>query len=237
MEETRRSTTPPCPTALAGGAAPLRVLVAAGPTHEPIDDVRFIGNRSSGRMGTAIAEAFRAAGCSVTLARGPGVAPVNGCGDRSFSTAADLLALLRNEWPAHDLLIMAAAVADYRPAERTEGKMRREDGAVVLRLEPTEDILSGLAGSRRADQYVVGFALERPEQLEASARSKLERKRADVIVANPLATMDAADVDARLLFADGREASPGGARPKPAFAAWLADAILPLAQARAAGRR
>jgi phosphopantothenoylcysteine decarboxylase/phosphopantothenate--cysteine ligase len=229
MEDNHRSSTAPSPTE---AHSALRVLVAAGPTHEPIDDVRFIGNRSSGRMGTAIAEAFRAAGCSVTLARGPGLAPVSGCGDRRFTTAAELLELLRSEWPAHDLLVMAAAVADYRPAARVVGKMHREDGAVILRLEPTEDILSGLAGCRRPDQYVVGFALERPEELEDSARGKLERKRADAIVANPLATMDAADVDARLHFADGRAESPGGTRTKAAFAAWLADAILPRALER-----
>jgi phosphopantothenoylcysteine decarboxylase/phosphopantothenate--cysteine ligase len=214
----------------------LRVLVAAGPTHEPIDDVRYIGNRSSGRMGTSICRAFLDAGCQVTLARGPGVASVDGCTDRRFGTAAELLELLKKEWPAHQLLVMAAAVADYRPARRVDGKLRREDGPLTLELEPTEDILSGLAGARADRQYVVGFALERPEELAASAAAKLARKRADAIVANPLETMDSADVDGRILFADGRTMSPpGGCMAKPAFAAWLAAVILPLAKARAAG--
>jgi phosphopantothenoylcysteine decarboxylase/phosphopantothenate--cysteine ligase len=209
------------------------VLVAAGPTHEPIDDVRYIGNRSSGRMGTAIAGAFLDAGCTVTLARGPGVATVDGCTDRRFGTAAELLALLNAEWPGHDLLVMAAAVADYRPARRVDGKLRREDGPLTLQLEPTQDILSGLAGTRSDHQYVVGFALERPEELAASAAAKLARKRADAIVANPLETMDSADVDGRVLFADGRTTAPSGGRiPKAAFAAWLAALILPLAEAR-----
>jgi len=215
------------------GDRPLRVLVAAGPTHEPIDDVRYIGNRSSGRMGTAIAGAFLDAGCTVTLARGPGVATVDGCTDRRFGTAAELLALLNAEWPGHDLLVMAAAVADYRPARRVDGKLRREDGPLTLQLEPTQDILSGLAGTRSDHQYVVGFALERPEELAASAAAKLARKRADAIVANPLETMDSADVDGRVLFADGRTTAPSGGRiPKAAFAAWLAALILPLAEAR-----
>ena len=215
------------------GDRPLRVFVAAGPTHEPIDDVRYIGNRSSGRMGTAIAGAFLDAGCTVTLARGPGVATVDGCTDRRFGTAAELLALLNAEWPGHDLLVMAAAVADYRPARRVDGKLRREDGPLTLQLEPTQDILSGLAGTRSDHQYVVGFALERPEELAASAAAKLARKRADAIVANPLETMDSADVDGRVLFADGRTTAPSGGRiPKAAFAAWLAALILPLAEAR-----
>ena len=215
---------------------PLRVLVAAGPTHEPIDDVRFIGNRSSGRMGTAICGAFRDAGCTVTLARGPGVAALAGCTDRRFGTAAELLALLKEEWPRHDLLVMAAAVADYRPATRVDGKLRREAGPLTLQLEPTEDILTGLANARTDRQYVVGFALERPEELADSAAAKLARKRADAIVANPLETMDSAAVDGRVLFADGRTASPPGGRiPKEAFAAWLAALVLPLAAARVAG--
>jgi phosphopantothenoylcysteine decarboxylase/phosphopantothenate--cysteine ligase len=212
------------------------VLVAAGPTHEPIDDVRYIGNRSSGRMGTSICRAFLDAGCQVTLARGPGVASVDGCADRRFGTAAELLELLKKEWPAHQLLVMAAAVADYRPARRVDGKLRREDGPLTLALEPTEDILSGLAGARHDRQYVVGFALERPEELAGSAAAKLARKRADAIVANPLETMDSTDVDGHVLFADGRTMSPpGGRMAKPAFAAWLAAVILPLAKARAAG--
>ena len=103
---------------------------------------------------------------------------------------------------------------------------------MALELVPTEDILSGLAGSRRADQFVVGFALERPEELEASARAKLERKRADVIVANPLATMDSETVDARLFWSGGAVTAPGTALAKTRFAAWLVEQVLPPAVAR-----
>jgi phosphopantothenoylcysteine decarboxylase/phosphopantothenate--cysteine ligase len=215
-----------------GRPLPLRALVAAGPTHEPIDDVRFIGNRSSGRMGVAIAEAFRRAGCSVTFCRGPGVPALSGTADRRFRTAADLLGLLRQEWPAHDLLVMAAAVSDYRPAKARAGKMRREAGAVSLELEPTEDILAALASTRRPGQFVVGFALERPEDLDRSAQDKLARKGADAIVANPLDTMDAEDVEATVLLSGGARLSPGARMPKPAFASWLAGEILPRADAR-----
>lgn len=213
---------------------PLRVLVAVGPTHEPIDDVRFIGNRSSGRMGLAIADAFAARGCDVTVARGPGIPPAPAAADLRFRTAAELLDALRSAWPSHDVLVMAAAVADYRPVGPVAGKMRRESGPVTLRLEPTEDILSGLAAIRKPSQYVVGFALERPEELEASAKAKLERKRADAIVANPIETMDAPDVEARVLLADGTWLLPGR-RAKPDFAHWLAGEILPRALARRGG--
>lgn len=212
-------------------ALPIRALVAAGPTQEPLDEVRFIGNRSSGRMGRAIAQALGDAGCRVTLAAGPGVSAVAGTRITSFRTAADLLALLRQEWPGHDLLVMAAAVADYRPAHAPCGKLRREEGPITLEMVPTEDILSGLAGARAPGQYVVGFALERPEDLERSAAAKLERKRADAIVANPLETMDAPDVQATVLFADGSRSAPGR-MPKEDFARWLAAEILPRARAR-----
>ena len=208
-----------------GGTGQRRVLVATGPTHEPIDDVRYIGNRSSGLMGTAIAAAFQARGYPVTVVRGPGVPAVPECGDRQFVTAADLLSVLRAEWPMHDVLVMAAAVADYRPAARVPGKMRREGGPITLALEPTEDILAGLAADRRADQYVVGFALEHPEDLARSALAKLQRKRANAIVANPWATMNSPDVDATVFFADGQSATPGSTMPKPEFAAWLVQLL------------
>lgn len=223
-------------TAGTGGRNALRALVAAGPTHEPIDDVRFIGNRSSGAMGAAIAAALGQAGCEVTFLRGPGVPEVPGCSGGRFTTAAQLLESLRAAWPGHDLLVMAAAVADYRPAQRLQGKLRREDGPMTLALAPTEDILQGLASTRRPGQYVVGFALERPAELMASASAKLARKGADAIVANPLETMEAPDVEATVLFADGSAATPGRRLPKTEFARWLAALVLPRAAARAAGR-
>lgn len=216
----------------------IRALVTAGPTHEPIDAVRFIGNRSSGRMALAIARALANQGCRVTLLAGPGVAiegiegPV-AARVRRFMTADDLGGLLAEEWPSHDVLVMAAAVADFKPACPVEGKLRRGASVAPIALVPTGDLLAGLAASTRPDQFVVGFALEDPAELDRSARDKLARKRADVIVANPLATMDSADVDATLYLRDGRvEGPPDRPLPKPAFAAWLAARILPEVRAR-----
>lgn len=227
-------TVPNPPSSGSGTPKGLRALVAAGPTHEPIDDVRFIGNRSSGAMGTAIASSLRDAGCQVTFVRGPGVPAVPGCRDLRFTTAAELLGVLRSAWPGNDILVMAAAVADFRPEAPVAGKLRRESGPMAITLVPTEDILQGLAAERRPGQYVVGFALERPEVLAASARAKLERKRADAIVANPLETMDAPDVDGCVIFADGSTARPAGGRvPKREFADWLAALVLPRAAERA----
>lgn len=216
----------------------IRALVTAGPTHEPIDAVRFIGNRSSGRMALAIADALSDHGCQVTLLAGPGVGTA-GAGRpapdrvRRFTTADDLGRLLGEEWPAHDLLVMAAAVADFKPARRAEGKLRRGAAVAPIELVPTGDLLAGLAGSTRPDQFVVGFALEEPAELDRSARDKLASKRADAIVANPLATMDASDVDATLYLRDGRVERPADRpMPKPEFAAWLAARILPDVRAR-----
>ena len=235
MAPDRPSPPSPRPPAAPAGAR-LRALVAAGPTHEPIDDVRFIGNRSSGRMGLAIAEALQEAGCQVTFCRGPGVPEAPGCRDARFRTAAELLAALQREWPDHDLLVMAAAVADFRPVRTVDGKMKRGSGRATLELEPTEDILSSLASGRLPGQFVVGFALERREDLEDSARAKLLRKRADAIVANPLETMDAEDVDATVLLADGTRLDPGGRTAKRSFASWLAAQVVPRALERRAAR-
>ncbi len=221
----------PRPGPTAGERPPLRALVAYGPTQEPIDEVRFIGNRSSGRMGAAIAGALVRAGCEVTACRGPGTPGAPGASERRFRTAADLLGLLSAEWPAHDLLVMAAAVADYRPARAVTGKIRRA-GPLTMDLEPTEDILAALAGRRRAGQYVVGFALELPEELAASASEKLARKRADAIVANPLETMDSEHVRATVFLAGGPPVSPGARLTKAEFAEWLAGTLVPLAEAR-----
>jgi phosphopantothenoylcysteine decarboxylase/phosphopantothenate--cysteine ligase len=213
---------------------PLRAIVTLGPTHEPLDDVRFVGNRSSGRMGLEIARALMRRGCQVTAMAGP----CQPAGLDSlpevvrFRTAEELRASLRARWPDADLLVMAAAVADWRPMHAQTGKRRRGAGSISIELEPVPEILGSLAS--RDDQFVVGFALEPEAELLASARSKLVRKRADCIVANPLQTMDAADVDGSLVWADGRVERPDGACSKADFASWLADRVVPAASARAA---
>ncbi len=160
-----------------------RVLITAGGTREPLDPVRYLGNRSSGKMGHALAAAAAARGAEVTLvttsalAVPPGVHPVR------VQTAQEMLEAVRERLPAADVLVMAAAVADYRPATVAEQKIKKSAEAVTLTLEPTPDILATLKPLRRADQLVIGFAAE-TEALLDHARGKLERKGLDLIVAN-----------------------------------------------------
>lgn len=210
-----------------------RLLITAGPTHEPIDAVRFIGNRSSGRMGVAMAEAAARAGWNVTLALGPvSSRPVDShIRVLQFRTAAELDAILLAEAPAADVLIMAAAVADYRPKldpAMVNSKFRRKDQAMTLELEPTPDLLAGVSSRRRQGQYLVGFALEPRDEMLASGRAKLERKGVDMVVANPLGTMESGDIEGVVLTRGGGEIRPSmqdGARDgklsKDAFAKWL----------------
>lgn len=209
--------------------------MTAGPTEEPIDVVRFIGNRSSGRLGIAVARAFADLGAEVVLALGPVRAPltteIHGPGSirvERFRTAGDLRAVMTRELPRAELVVMAAAVADFRPVRTAEGKLRR-GGPLTLELEPVEDLLSATKPARRPEARIIGFALEPRERLESSAREKLARKDLAGIIANPLETMDAPDIEATLYLRDGsvRRAAPEGARvPKEAFARWLAGELL-----------
>jgi phosphopantothenoylcysteine decarboxylase/phosphopantothenate--cysteine ligase len=157
-----------------------RLLLTAGPTHEPIDAVRYIANRSSGRMGIAIADAAARRGIETTLLLGPTMLePPEGTRltVERFRTTGDLRGAMARHWPGHDVLIMAAAVADYRPVEARDGaKMPRGGEHVHLELEPTPDLLAEIARESRPDQCLVGFALEPAAQLAASARDKLHRK-------------------------------------------------------------
>jgi len=160
----------------------LRLIVSAGPTREPIDPVRFVSNRSSGKMGFAIATAARDRGARVTLLTGPsGLAAPEGVRVLTFETADDLHGLLVQEFPECDGLVMAAAVSDFIP-ESSPGRMHRGDGARTLRLSPGRDILASLGPLKRA-QTVVAFAAE-TEDLEARGRRKMESKGADLIVVN-----------------------------------------------------
>ena len=204
----------------------MRVLITAGPTREPIDAVRFISNRSSGAMGLSLARAAQAAGHAVTLLLGPITHPPALPPEITvlpFSSAADLEALLAQHFPACDLLVMAAAVADFRPVEVSGGKTER-GGSLTIQLAATPDLVAGCAARRRPGQKVVAFALEEPGSLERRAKAKMQRKGVDAIVANPLATMDADAIEGTLYFADGRQVSPGKLT-KPAFAAWLMGAL------------
>ncbi|HEY1355640.1 MAG TPA: bifunctional phosphopantothenoylcysteine decarboxylase/phosphopantothenate--cysteine ligase CoaBC [Solirubrobacterales bacterium] len=172
---------------LPGGDRPwdgLRVLVTAGGTREPIDPVRFIGNRSSGRMGLALASAAARRGAEVTLiAANVSLSAPAGVRRIDVETAAELAAATRTEFPSSQVLLMAAAPADFRPPAVEPGKLKRDDG-LDLHLEPTEDILAALSADRTPDQTIVGFAAETGEGGRERAREKRSRKGVDLIVLN-----------------------------------------------------
>jgi phosphopantothenoylcysteine decarboxylase / phosphopantothenate---cysteine ligase len=170
----------------------LNVLVTAGGTREAIDSVRYVGNRSSGRMGFALAEEAAARGADVTvvaanvgLSRNPRVRYVD------VVSAADLLAACEQQFASADVLLMAAAVADFRPAQAAATKLKKEGReALELALEPTPDVLSGLAAQRRPGQLLVGFAAEHGDGAVDYGRGKLERKGLDAVVVNDISRPD-----------------------------------------------
>ena len=160
-----------------------RILITAGPTFEPIDPVRFLGNRSSGKMGVALAAEASGRGADVTLVLGPGtVSPPPGVRTVNVTTAQEMRDAVVGAFPDTDAVIMGAAVADFRPKTVTGGKIKKEEGTPQLILEPTPDILSELGGIRTR-QVLVGFAAETSD-VEAAGREKLRRKGADLFVAN-----------------------------------------------------
>jgi phosphopantothenoylcysteine decarboxylase / phosphopantothenate---cysteine ligase len=162
----------------------LRVLVTAGGTREPIDPVRFIGNRSSGRMGIALAAAAAKRGAEVTLiAANVSLPSPPGVRRLDVETAAQLADVAAEEFARTHVLLMAAAPADFRAAAPAEGKLQRS-GSLELSLEPTEDILAALASRRAEGQTIVGFAAEHGGDAVERARGKLQRKGADMIVLN-----------------------------------------------------
>jgi len=167
--------------------AGVRVLVTAGGTREPIDSVRFLGNRSSGRMGYALAREAVRRGAEVTLIAA-NVALEVPAGVRlvKVQTAAEMADACGNELDACDVLLMSAAVADFRPAAAVNRKIKKDEGIPKLELEPTEDVLRLLAEHRRADQVIVGFAAEHGEAAVELGRGKLERKRLDAVVVNDI---------------------------------------------------
>jgi phosphopantothenoylcysteine decarboxylase/phosphopantothenate--cysteine ligase len=174
--------------ALPAGERPwdgLRVLVTAGGTREPIDPVRFLGNRSSGRMGLALAAATARRGADVTLiAANVALPEPAGVHRIDVETTAELATAVETEFAKAHVLLMAAAPADFRAAKPASGKLERRGGGLDIHLEPTEDILAGLAASRTTEQTVVGFAAEHGSEGLERAREKLTRKNADLIVLN-----------------------------------------------------
>jgi phosphopantothenoylcysteine decarboxylase/phosphopantothenate--cysteine ligase len=170
----------------------LKVLVTAGGTREPIDSVRFIGNSSSGRMGLALAQAARARGAEVTLLAAHVALPIPaGIACRAVGTAAELEQACAEEFPGCDVLLMAAAVADFRPTAPENGKIKKSGRErLELELEATTDVLAELAARRRDGQILVGFAAEHGEQGIQDGLQKLTRKGLDAIVVNDISRED-----------------------------------------------
>ncbi len=195
-----------------GSAGPLRdrrVVVTAGPTRESIDPVRVVTNRSSGKMGYRVAEAAWERGADVVLISGPvALAPPIGVRLRRVETTAELESAVREELPGADVLVMAAAPADFRPSDPSDSKRARNDGALAIPMEPTVDILSATHGERRPGSVIVGFALETGDAL-AKGRAKLERKDLDLIVVNDALERGAGfDVDTNRVALLDRDGAP-----------------------------
>ena len=208
-----------------------RVVVTAGPTREALDPVRVLTNRSSGKMGFRLAQAAWRRGADVLLLSGPSAleAP-EGVVLRRIETTAELEAAVTEALPGADVLIMAAAPADYRPAEAQATKRPRSEGALTIALEPTRDILAATRALRRPGGVTVGFALETGDA-EAKGRAKLERKGLDLIVVNDATEPGAGfEVDTNRVTILDRD---GGRWPLPlASKADVADAILDRVEAR-----
>jgi phosphopantothenoylcysteine decarboxylase / phosphopantothenate---cysteine ligase len=202
----------------------LRVLVTAGGTQEPIDSVRYVGNRSSGRMGFALADEAAALGAAVTviaanvsLERSPRVRYVE------VGTAAELQDACETEMGSADVLLMAAAVADFRPVQAAATKLKKDEREeLVVALERTADILSGLAAHRRADQVLVGFAAEHGDGALRYGREKLTRKGLDAVVVNDIARADigfeSAENEVTIITATGERHVPRASKAEIARA-------------------
>lgn len=164
-----------------------RILVTAGPTYEPIDPVRFIGNRSSGKMGYAIAEVLAEKGADVILVSGPVTIQLKHANIRlvQVETAAEMFLACMNEFEQMDIGIYAAAVSDYTPKQVSANKIKKQENELTIELVKTKDILKEMGLRKKASQILVGFALETDNE-EANAREKVIKKNLDFVVLNSL---------------------------------------------------
>jgi len=205
----------------------MRVLVTAGGTREPIDSVRYVGNRSSGRMGLALAEEAARRGADVTLIAANVSLPLPATAV-PVETTAELEAAVRERFRDTDVLIMAAAPADFRPAKPTEAKLSREGGeGLSIELEPTTDIVAAVAAERRPDQTVIGFAAEHGEGAVERGREKLARKGLDAVVVNDISRsdigFDSTDNEVTIVLAEVERQV--GRRPKTEVAEAILDEV------------
>ncbi len=215
--------------------AGVRVLVTAGGTREALDAVRYLGNRSSGRMGAAVADEAARRGADVTLIRSGGaIAPAAPIRVLHAESASELEQITLAEAASADIVVMAAAVADYRPVAPAEGKRTKSGERWTVELEPTTDILARLGEARRPGRMVVGFAAEHGPGGVDRARAKLDRKGADMIVMNDVSRSDIGfDVDTNevtLVTADGEQHVSRRSKQACACAIWDA-----LARSRSMG--
>ncbi|HMJ02782.1 MAG TPA: bifunctional phosphopantothenoylcysteine decarboxylase/phosphopantothenate--cysteine ligase CoaBC [Conexibacter sp.] len=229
-----------CEAAIASSAIPssgslagVRVLITAGGTREPIDSVRYVGNRSSGRMGFALAEQAARRGAAVTVVAANVALPAPaGVTVVPVETAAELADACAEAFPGCDVLLMAAAVADFRPTAPADTKLKKDavDAPDAIALERTPDVLSGLAAARRDGQTIVGFAAEHGDGALAYAREKLSRKRLDAIVVNDISRsdigFDATDNEVTIVTPTGE--LPLARAPKAEIASALLDEVAAL---------
>jgi phosphopantothenoylcysteine decarboxylase/phosphopantothenate--cysteine ligase len=192
-----------------------RVLITAGPTREPIDPVRFISNRSSGKMGFAVAQAAREAGAQVVMICGPvSLTTPAGVQRIDVESAADMLAAVQAQVQPDDIFISTAAVADYRPAQAADHKIKKTEESLALQMARTTDIIGTLAAGSMRPAFVVGFAAE-TDSVEQNARSKMLRKNLDMIAANEVGhakAFDCADNELIVLWRTGRKLLPRNAK-------------------------
>jgi phosphopantothenoylcysteine decarboxylase/phosphopantothenate--cysteine ligase len=234
-----RRSAPGSPKPGEGGLVGRKLIVTAGPTYEDIDPVRFVGNRSSGRMGYAVAAEALRRGAAVTLVTGPThLTPPHGAEVVAVRSAAQMHAAVMERVESGDAIIMAAAVADYTPAEPSAEKVKKADGPATIRLHRTRDILGelgGLPSRKQGRPILVGFAAETRNVVEY-AKNKLRQKRADLIVANDVSREDAGfDVDSNAVtFVTGGGAEELPLQPKSAVAAQILDRVERLLAAVAA---
>ena len=201
-----------------------RILVTSGSTREPIDQVRYLSNKSSGRLGCLIAIAAAIehyevtllhSDCSISPTKHPRLTSI------PFSSCRDLDAKLQEQWPSHDVLIMAAAVSDFTPkGGQTSGKITRTDSQKID-LISTKDIVASISHGSTNCQRIIAFALEEASNLETAGRQKLAQKKVDAIIANPLETMESNQITATIYCKNGKTITPPNNLPKSDFAFWL----------------
>ena len=207
----------------------MRILITAGPTREYLDDVRYLSNASSGRMGFALAEALLAAGHQVVLACGPvSLSPPDGCEVHPVETTDDLLNVCNQLFPQCNGVIATAAVCDYRPKSRFPGKLAKTGVSLELELVETADVLADL-GRHKGHRWIIGFALESDEFAHVNALRKLKEKNCDAIVLNRPTAIGSESNRIEVIDAAGETvATFAGTKQKVAISlwAWIEESII-----------